>query len=134
MYLRTFLLACFLPKAIVLVVVFSPALSNSPSLTNTTESLGAIAELSATKSFALDNRSLFEAGDAQDLANKIDYWLNHPQDREIMGKRYANEAKKYSLERSVESFVDMCEDMLCLQSGMAMGYEISPQLLAVMRK
>ena len=91
-------------------------------------------ELSATKSFALDNRSLFEAGDAQDLANKIDYWLNHPQDREIMGKRYANEAKKYSLERSVESFVDMCEDMLRLQSGMAMGYEISPQLLAVMRK
>lgn len=68
--------------------------------------------LSATKSFALDNRSLFRAGDAADLACKIDYWLNHPKERKEMERCYAKAASKYSLTHSVHAFMEMCEDMV----------------------
>lgn len=71
--------------------------------------------LSATQAFALDSRSLFHAGDAGDLARKIDYWLDHPTEREEMGKRYAQEAVKYSLEHSVQLFLGMCEEALRTQ-------------------
>lgn len=44
---------------------------------------------SATPQFALDDRSLFEAGDAEDLAAKIDYWIEHPEERKSMSRAYA---------------------------------------------
>ncbi len=37
--------------------------------------------LSATMQFALDERSLFRAGDAADLAAKMDFWIEHPEER-----------------------------------------------------
>ena len=57
---------------------------------------------SATPQFALDERSLFPAGDAQTLARKIDYWIEHPEERREMEHRYAESAKQYSLQRSIE--------------------------------
>lgn len=36
---------------------------------------------SATPQFALDERSLFTAGDSGDLTQKIDYWLEHEDER-----------------------------------------------------
>ena len=39
---------------------------------------------SATTQFAIDERSLFEAGNSNDLATKIDYWL----DKEKIWKKY----------------------------------------------
>lgn len=56
---------------------------------------------SATPQFALDERSLFPAGDARELAHKIDYWIEHPQDRVLMEQRYAEHAKNYTLESSI---------------------------------
>ena len=60
------------------------------------------ARTSATRYFALDSRSLFEAGNPQDLAEKIDWWIEHPQERAEAGRRYAGYAKQFSLARSVE--------------------------------
>ena len=57
---------------------------------------------SATPQFALDGRSLFPAGDATALAEKIDWWFEHPQEREEMGKRYGEHAKRYALDRSIQ--------------------------------
>lgn len=48
-----------------------PVIANSP--------------LSATPQFALDDRSLFQAGNAGDLADKIDYWIEHPEERAAQG-------------------------------------------------
>lgn len=62
---------------------------------------------SATPQFALDDRSLFRAGDPQDLAAKIDYWIDHPQERLQMEQRYADQGEKYSLARSVSLFEQM---------------------------
>lgn len=53
-----------------------PVISNSP--------------LSATMQFALDERSLFSAGDAQSLADRIDYWIAHPEERLEMEQAYAH--------------------------------------------
>ena len=56
---------------------------------------------SATPQFALDERSLFRAGDSRDLAGKIDYWIDHPQQRQEMEARYAALAEKYALDACV---------------------------------
>lgn len=48
--------------------------------------------LSAAKDFALDDRSLFRAGDAASLAGKIDHWIEHSELLAEQGKRYAEKA------------------------------------------
>ncbi|MBQ8385927.1 MAG: glycosyltransferase [Paludibacteraceae bacterium] len=65
---------------------------------------------SATKVFAVDKRSLFKAGDSDDLARKIDYWLEHSEEKHLMEKQYAQLAIQYSLKSSVQKFVEMCEE------------------------
>ncbi len=62
---------------------------------------------SATPQFALDERSLFEAGNPQALAEKIDYWIEHTEERKQMEQRYADQGEKYSLKRSVTLFEQM---------------------------
>ena len=57
---------------------------------------------SATPQFALDGRSLFPAGDSAALAEKIDWWFEHPAEREEMGRRYGEHAGQYALDRSIE--------------------------------
>ncbi len=67
---------------------------------------------SATPQFALDERSLFKPGDADDLAAHIDYWLTHPEERAAMEVRYAESAKEYTLENSVRRCVQMFQDAI----------------------
>ena len=70
---------------------------------------------SATPQFALDERSLFKAGDPKDLARAIDYWLDRPEERLFMGRKYHDAAHKYSLANSVTLF----EQMLRAEAGIA---------------
>ena len=44
---------------------------------------------SATKSYALCPESTFENGNADDLAAKIDWWIEHPDKREEYSRKYA---------------------------------------------
>lgn len=75
---------------------------------------------SATSQFALDERSLFKAGDSQDLANKIDWWLEHPEEREAMGKKYAEFAvEKYGLESVVTQMEDLFREVIAGKSVQA---------------
>ena len=67
-------------------------------------------ELSATRQFALDDRSLFLPGNPKDLARAIDYWLDNPKERENMEKTYVKAAKKYSLSISVRKFEEMLNE------------------------
>ena len=69
-------------------------------------------ELSATGQFALDERSLFRAGDPKDLARAIDYWLDHPEEKAKMEKVYAESAKNYDIEHSVTLFEEMLQEAL----------------------
>lgn len=67
-------------------------------------------EVSATPQFALDGRSLFLPGSPKDLARAIDYWLDHPNERNYMGELYRVAAKTYSLANSVRMFEEMLSE------------------------
>ena len=62
---------------------------------------------SATPQFALDERSLFPAGDSDTLARRIDWWIEHPKERKEMELRYAEPAKQYALEESIKKTEEM---------------------------
>ena len=62
---------------------------------------------SATPQFALDERSLFRAGDSSDLAKKIDYWIEHEDEKKKMEYEYSSAARKYSLDDCVRQAEEM---------------------------
>jgi 1,2-diacylglycerol 3-alpha-glucosyltransferase len=79
----------------------------------------AVAPRSATQQFALDERSLFPAGDSAALAKKIDYWIEHPEERQEMERRYAEHAKQYTLKRSIEMTEEMFREAIAEQGRSA---------------
>lgn len=66
----------------------------------------------ATSDFALDERSTFPVRDARALAEKIDWWIEHPRERNEMARRYADSARGYSVEASVEKLIAMFRQAL----------------------
>lgn len=69
-------------------------------------------KLSGTHQFALDERSLFPVNDAKALAEKIDWWIEHPAERKAMSKRYAESAKRYDIGESTHQIITMYEEAL----------------------
>ena len=67
-------------------------------------------ELTATSQFALDERSVFPTKDAKALAESIDYWLDHPQEREDMGWKYAESTEQYDIHKSIDALIAMFEE------------------------
>lgn len=65
---------------------------------------------SATTQFALDERSKFVAGDAKDLAKKIDYWIEQKEERYKMEKEYAKYAENFKIEKSMEKIEEMFKE------------------------
>ncbi|MDE6565685.1 MAG: glycosyltransferase [Clostridia bacterium] len=72
-----------------------PIISNSP--------------ISATKQFAIDNKSLFNNGDIDDLATKIDYWIEHEDEKEQYSKKYVEYAQNYNIKTCVAKFEEMLQ-------------------------
>lgn len=68
--------------------------------------------LSATKVFALDERSLFPSGDSKALAERIDWWIEHPQERDSMAQAYADNARNYDIRKSIAAVVEMYKTVL----------------------
>ncbi|HIW74614.1 MAG TPA: glycosyltransferase [Firmicutes bacterium] len=67
---------------------------------------------SATNQYALDERSLFRAGDADSLAQKIDYWIEHPEERADMGREYARVGDGIRVSACVEKAEKMYRDAI----------------------
>lgn len=65
---------------------------------------------SATPQFALCKKNLFKAGNSDDLAEKIDYWIEHKQEREKMERIYSEYGKNYSLDHCVQQMEEMFKD------------------------
>jgi glycosyltransferase involved in cell wall biosynthesis len=66
---------------------------------------------SASGQFALCDESLYANGSADDLAHKIDYWIEHPAELASMRARYAAEAQRYSLKASVTQMEQVYEQL-----------------------
>ncbi len=68
--------------------------------------------VSATSQFALDERSRFPVFDAKELAERIDWWIEHPQERSEMSRRYAESAMKYDIVESTQKVIQMYKEAL----------------------
>ena len=67
---------------------------------------------SATPQLALDERSLFKAGNSTDLAQKIDYWFDNEEERKQMEIKYAEVGKKYNISNSILKIEEMFKEAI----------------------
>lgn len=68
------------------------------------------AKRSATPQFALDERNLFKQGSAESLKEKIEYWIENPQERQAVKEAYRDFSQKYRLDYSIDRFEEMIID------------------------
>ena len=65
----------------------------------------------ATKGFALDKRCLFKVNDSADLASKLDYFIEHPEERAALRERYLNESASFDQKTCMERMEQMLLDV-----------------------
>lgn len=75
----------------------------------------ALAKMSAASQFALDERSVFKSKDVKELTQKIDYWIEHPEERMKMKRRYCEKAAEYSLDSSIDKLEEVYADIIKAQ-------------------
>lgn len=63
--------------------------------------------LSSVSSFAIDERNIFKHGNSKDLASKIDYWLDHEQERKQCADSYLGFAKRFDFATSMNKMENM---------------------------
>jgi len=65
---------------------------------------------SAASQFAITEHSRFPYNNPKILAERIDYWIEHPQERCEYEYKYADESKSYKLDYSLEKFEEMLNE------------------------
>ena len=65
------------------------------------------AKMSATKQFALSENNLFTAGNITELANKIDWFIEHPDEKAELSRKYTEYAKEYEIDPCVDKIVEV---------------------------
>ncbi len=66
-------------------------------------------ETSATKQFALTEDNLFSAGDSAALRDKIDWYIEHPQEKEALARRYTAYAAEFAIDPCVDKMIEVFE-------------------------
>ena len=64
-------------------------------------------DLIGTSVFALCPESLYPARDSRALAERIDWWIEHPEERNVMAQRYADSARNYDNDKTIEALIAM---------------------------
>lgn len=70
------------------------------------------ARKSATVQFALDERCLFEEGNARSLAERIDWWIEHPQEKAALSKKYAGQGEQLRVLASVKKMEEVYKSVI----------------------
>jgi len=70
--------------------------------------------LTATKQFALSEHNLFRQGDSDSLREQMEYWIEHPNEKERYSQQYQEYAKQFSADQCVRKL----ERVLLMQAGM----------------
>jgi len=63
--------------------------------------------LSATSQFALEEHNVFEAGNYKDLCAKIEYWIEHEEEKKALSKKYVEYAKQFAVDKCVAQLEQM---------------------------
>lgn len=66
----------------------------------------------ATKHFAIDERNLFAYNDSDDLARKIDYWLDNPNEKAKRSQEYLGYAKQFEFGACMDRMEEMLKDAI----------------------
>ena len=66
----------------------------------------------ATKNFALSEHNLFKCNDSEDLAAKIDFWIEHPKEREQCSREYLGYVKNFDFETCMDNMEKMLFDAI----------------------
>ena len=61
----------------------------------------------ATKAFALTDKNLFKNKDAVDLKNKIEYWMEHSEEKEEYRIKYLDFTKEFAQDKCMEKMEEM---------------------------
>ena len=64
---------------------------------------------SATKQFAVSELNLFHKGDAEELKNRIEWFIEHPEEKRELSDKYVEFAAEFSLDASVDKLVGVFE-------------------------
>lgn len=67
---------------------------------------------SATNAFALSKHNVFDHRHPADLATKIDYWIEHPELKEIAAGHYVAYAKRFAIAGSIDKMEAMFADAI----------------------
>lgn len=65
-----------------------------------------------TPQFAICPESLYPFGDSKALAGRIDWWIEHPEERDRYSQAYADNARNFNVEDSIKSLISMYETAL----------------------
>lgn len=66
----------------------------------------------ATKNFALNENNLFICNDYIDLSNKIDYWIEHPKEKEECSNNYLNYTKQFAQDECMKKMKEMFNEVI----------------------
>ena len=70
---------------------------------------------SATRFFALTDANLFHFNDPDDLAAKMDWWLEHPAEREKCSAEYLDYAKRFDFDVCMDEMEQMLFDAVAMK-------------------
>ena len=62
-----------------------------------------------TPQFAICPQSIYPAGDSKALATRIDWWIEHPKDRDLASQQYADAARRFNVDDSIKAIIAMYE-------------------------
>ena len=62
---------------------------------------------SATRKFAIDDRCLYKSRSTRDLAEHIDYWVEHPEERKELSNKYQEFIKQFDFEKCMDNMEKM---------------------------
>ena len=69
-------------------------------------------ELSSTAAYAITEKNRYQAGNAEELAGKIDFWFEHQDELPAMGQRYIDLAKTLTIEQSTAKVRTMMQEAI----------------------
>lgn len=66
----------------------------------------------ATKEFAVDGKCVFRSRSAKSLARVIDYWIEHPEEREACARKYYESAVTFRQDRCMAEMEAMMQEVI----------------------